>query len=172
MRRGEEIAWAAGLFEGEGSITTQRSSHPGSKRLRVRFSMSMTDKDVVERFHGIVGCGTVSGPTWHSGSTKPQWRWHACRPEAVGALVAMFRPYLGKRREATLLRCLREYQEQPPARNFQREKTHCPHGHIYDEANTYRDSRGARHCRACGRVAGTLMPKPHTCTNQSTGVGA
>jgi hypothetical protein len=32
-------------------------------------------------------------------------------------------------------------------------KTHCPKGHIYDEANTYIDSRGKRTCRICQREA-------------------
>lgn len=32
-------------------------------------------------------------------------------------------------------------------------KTHCPHGHAYDEQNTYRDSLNRRHCRACSREA-------------------
>lgn len=32
------------------------------------------------------------------------------------------------------------------------EKTHCVHGHAFDEANTYiRRDTGARYCRACGR---------------------
>lgn len=32
--------------------------------------------------------------------------------------------------------------------------THCPHGHPYDEANTYRNpNSGNRLCRACGREA-------------------
>ncbi len=30
-----------------------------------------------------------------------------------------------------------------------RAKTHCPRGHLYDEANTYRPARGGRQCRAC-----------------------
>lgn len=30
--------------------------------------------------------------------------------------------------------------------------THCPSGHPYDEANTYVDPRGERHCRACNRA--------------------
>lgn len=38
----------------------------------------------------------------------------------------------------------------PPAVAFQREKTHCPKGHAYDEANT-RHKNGKRHCRACAR---------------------
>lgn len=31
-------------------------------------------------------------------------------------------------------------------------KTECPHGHPYDEENTYIDGLGYRHCRACGRA--------------------
>jgi acyl CoA:acetate/3-ketoacid CoA transferase len=31
-------------------------------------------------------------------------------------------------------------------------KTHCPQGHAYDAANTYRGAKG-RVCRACGRAA-------------------
>lgn len=34
----------------------------------------------------------------------------------------------------------------------QREQTHCKHGHAFDEANTYRDKRGSRCCRACARI--------------------
>ena len=32
--------------------------------------------------------------------------------------------------------------------------THCPQGHPYDEANTYRPPEGGRDCRACVREAG------------------
>jgi hypothetical protein len=31
------------------------------------------------------------------------------------------------------------------------EKTHCLHGHPFDEANTYWTKRGQRDCRACNR---------------------
>jgi hypothetical protein len=33
-------------------------------------------------------------------------------------------------------------------------QTHCHKGHPFDEANTYRDRRGRRHCRVCGRERG------------------
>lgn len=34
-------------------------------------------------------------------------------------------------------------------RRWQLRKTHCPQGHKYDEANTYVDRHGHRHCRRC-----------------------
>lgn len=34
-------------------------------------------------------------------------------------------------------------------RSPQRERTHCPAEHPYDEANTYVDRTGRRHCRQC-----------------------
>lgn len=32
-------------------------------------------------------------------------------------------------------------------------ETHCPKGHAYDEANTYRTPRGCRNCRPCNAEA-------------------
>lgn len=34
-----------------------------------------------------------------------------------------------------------------------RPKTHCPHGHPYDDGNTYISPTGGRFCRTCGRRA-------------------
>lgn len=31
-------------------------------------------------------------------------------------------------------------------------KTHCGHGHLFDEVNTWLDGRGRRRCRACDRA--------------------
>lgn len=31
----------------------------------------------------------------------------------------------------------------------QAQQTHCIHGHEFNDANTYHDSRGRRHCRKC-----------------------
>lgn len=42
--------------------------------------------------------------------------------------------------------------------NPQASRTECPRGHSYDEANTYIDPRGHRHCRTCAR---TFDPARH-----------
>jgi hypothetical protein len=33
-------------------------------------------------------------------------------------------------------------------------KTHCPKGHVFDEANTFVSNKGYRECRTCKRAAG------------------
>lgn len=40
-----------------------------------------------------------------------------------------------------------------------REKTHCPHGHEYDAANTYYSPQGWRRCRACHRITQNARTK-------------
>lgn len=41
-------------------------------------------------------------------------------------------------------------------------KTHCPQGHLYDEANTYRSPKGGRACRQCRRERWRRRAKPQT----------
>jgi hypothetical protein len=52
--REEEVAWAAGFFEGEGCVT----------QVGAQFTVALvnTDKDVIDRFDDIVGIGRVYGP--------------------------------------------------------------------------------------------------------------
>jgi hypothetical protein len=54
VTRDEEIAWAAGLFEGEGTFTWDY----GRAQLRVK----MTDLDVLEKLLDIWSVGKVYGP--------------------------------------------------------------------------------------------------------------
>ena len=95
--RGEDIAWAAGLFEGEGTISVP----PGRPR-SVVLKVDMTDRDVLERFTRIVGVSHVRAT--HSSNplrgSKPQWRWFASSSTDVLRILRMFLPYLGERRTA------------------------------------------------------------------------
>lgn len=142
------IAWAAGLFEGEGSFSTRIYGERG--RVGVRMSLSSTDKDVVEKFRRIVGCGNLGGPYWHSMSTRPQWAWTLNRPEEFIRLAEVLRPFLGERRLARLDECLAAYNEQPRKENHNRNKTKCPKGHSYSGQNILWDE-GRRRCRECER---------------------
>jgi len=69
-----DYAWAAGLFDGEGSITiTNPKDRPNP---RIYLTLSMTCEKSVRQFHKIVGVGTVTER--FEGvikGYKPQWRW-------------------------------------------------------------------------------------------------
>lgn len=90
--RREDIAWAAGIFEGEGSTGTYTSAG-------IRACVDMTDEDVVRKFARIVRLGSV---VWHDKKRvgwKDSWRWQVHGYEKVQALMAMFWPWLGERRK-------------------------------------------------------------------------
>lgn len=44
----------------------------------------------------------------------------------------------------------------------------CPQGHAYDDANTYRDSAGTRHCRTCHRERARRKRAAQTAQNGAT----
>lgn len=90
-----DIAWAAGLFEGEGCFTWSRSkAMPAAK-------IGSTDFDVLEKFQRVVGFGRI-GAAYQKGGfgTKPSRVWETTRFEYVQALIAYFWPWLCQRRRA------------------------------------------------------------------------
>ena len=101
-----EIAWAAGLFEGEGCIATDRNSR--------RLIIEMTDKDVMEDFVRIVGYGNLCGP--HNTQKKdgikrkPTYRWSVCKRTEVSRILQLFLPFLGKRRTKKAVNVLNHYE--------------------------------------------------------------
>lgn len=102
-----DIAWAAGLFEGEGSICIFEQKHNVLPLIRV--SIQMTDRDVVERFVQIMGCGRVTGEhRFGREHHKPTYRWHIGNRADVERIVLMLLPYLGERRSAKAREALAE----------------------------------------------------------------
>lgn len=106
MSNREQIVWAAGLFEGEGSVSFRRLEKR-AHRISCVMQLSSTDEDVVSRFADCVGCGRVTGPYrnrqwWHGEKVevgKPYWSWKCQACGAVYALLAKFYPFLGERRQ-------------------------------------------------------------------------
>ena len=144
----ENIAWAAGVFEGEGCIKLIPVSDPN----RIALSLVMTDADVVYRFHSTLGLGFVGKPTVR-GCHKPYWTWTCTRGEHVQAILAAFWEFLGERRKLKAEKVIRFYsamRQHSGARRF------CPHGHEYTEDNTYIWSgfgdKKYRACKKCRKI--------------------
>ena len=114
-----DIAWAAGLFEGEGTFEIQKNS-----RTSCRAGISSTDLDVLERFHRIVGVGSIrlhKKANYHT-SVKTAWYWRTRNREECITIILLFAPFLGKRRRAVADRCLEIMTREIPTRACENEK--------------------------------------------------
>ena len=109
MNDAMELAWAAGLFEGEGSI---HSSRAGGRHY-MYLNLSSTDEDVVRRFCAAVGCGGVYGPYTEKNPLRPRWSWHARRIAEAEHVASLLEPFLCKRRRAKLEEVRERLNSQP-----------------------------------------------------------
>jgi hypothetical protein len=104
-----DIAWAAGLFEGEGTFTHSRTRG----KYRLAAALAMGDEEVVRHFHRALGFGRVyrvSPPSWHNdGNRNPvQWRWQTGKENEFRRLVELLEPYLSTRRRERAYQLLNE----------------------------------------------------------------
>lgn len=86
-----DLAWAGGLFEGEGSVFTVGKQCAG-------ISLTMTDEDVVRKFSRVIGFGVIR-PRKHKPNHKKPWEWRTTSFEHVQATIAMLWCFLGQRRK-------------------------------------------------------------------------
>lgn len=91
----DSLAWAAGVFEGEGCIGVRKHAQYKDS-VYSRMTISMTDADVIQRFRDAVGVGTVQGP--HNYGNKPVYRWYVGTVKEVEALILRLAPWLSSRR--------------------------------------------------------------------------
>ena len=107
-----DIAWAAGVFEGEGSVGVS-----GKSKAPVTYmSMGMSEQDVLDRFTSIVGTGKVYGPYKGQGSKtpahyKPMFHWKIRQITEIQRILRLFYPYLGERRRSEAAGVIASYYE-------------------------------------------------------------
>jgi len=93
-----ELAWACGLFEGEGHIHCKVGTKGYFERHVV---LNTTDLDVLERFQRALGFGQILGPYQpKQAHHKPMYRWRACGWEEQKRAVELMYHMLGERRRA------------------------------------------------------------------------
>lgn len=96
-----ELAWAAGFFDGEGTIWRQAPKRSGEASPRggrgyLRLSIQQTDRQVLDRFHAAVGgAGKVVGPyTRTSATASAFWAFQAASFRDVMTIVAFLWKFL------------------------------------------------------------------------------
>jgi hypothetical protein len=96
---GEQIAWLAGLIEGEGSfVATTRT-----------LSVVSTDEDIIHRLRDTTGVGRIYRAARQQPHHKQAYLWNVGRSAHLRQLIPLLLPWLGERRTqaaATLLAAL------------------------------------------------------------------
>lgn len=102
------LAWAAGLFEGEGSFSPRRDKR--NDYVRPVAQMKSTDEDVVRSFHKAVILGRVTGPYSRAGHPehKPYWHWQVSVAKDYSLFCIMVFPYMHSRRKARMIEVAQE----------------------------------------------------------------
>ena len=97
-----DIAYLAGLFDGEGCVQykqywdVKRKDRPKRYKVwRISLEMSMTDRGVMEWVHNLVKCGSLKLNVKNkSPSAKPhykdQWRWRCSHRDAYQVAKLMW----------------------------------------------------------------------------------
>ena len=87
-----DIAYMAGLFDGEGHVEykkrlvkQKKGKNKAYKTWSIRCEMSMTDRGVMEWFYETLGFGTLNKREAKKSWTgkKPQWRWRCSYRDAL-----------------------------------------------------------------------------------------
>lgn len=96
-----EIAWVAGLLEGEGSFLTKSGG-----RYSAVVKCQMADKDVLDHLQRILDCGLIHACKTRNENHKPTWVWTVQGDQAVEVMASTL-PFMFSRRTEQIEEALR-----------------------------------------------------------------
>lgn len=138
-KSGKQIAWLAGILEGESSFSCQDN---GTSTV---IKLSMNDKDVIERAADIFNYnGTISESTLKSGSI--QYIIQLYGNEAIQWMMTIY-CLMGNRRKTKIKSILilwKDYERQY--------RTICSRGHEVIDDNAYLLPNGTYGCKECRKL--------------------
>lgn len=111
-----EIAWAAGFFDGEGTVFVRHTlRHKGGTTGKyyplttVEIAATQTDRQPLDRFHRVVKVGAVHGPYKRSKKNKKKWkpyyRWETAGRPSVAKVLHLLWPYMSEPKQDQAVAC-------------------------------------------------------------------
>jgi hypothetical protein len=101
-----DLAWIAGLLEGEGYFCVLSASRGCGKNETLLVGCGMTDMDVIYKLQRVVGAGHVSIQV---GLGKTIYRWKLSNSDAC-ALMTLLLPMMGRRRSVKIRELMAWYE--------------------------------------------------------------
>ena len=109
MRRETDLAWAAGIIDGEGCIGLHLVTTNTGKCYVLRITVVNTDIRMLEELKRIFGIGSIAARGRGKPHWKDQWYWLVCSKKAEEVLREV-EPYLvSKRDQAEIALLSRRY---------------------------------------------------------------
>lgn len=94
------IAWVAGVFEGEGNIRLKKNRVGMKHYKQPTVQIHMCDEDVLREVQEITGLGKITGPyTPKNKNWTPTWQWSIQNRKGVKEFIEMVSPFLCSRRK-------------------------------------------------------------------------
>jgi hypothetical protein len=115
-----DIAWLAGLLEGEACFMTGNRVVKDRLYKRIYIQLVMTDRDIIERAAGLLGTAAKPMP-WRPLSTKDTWRAYLCGDRAAGWMMTIY-TLMGERRQQKIRECLAVWRASPGRTRNQRNR--------------------------------------------------
>lgn len=107
------VAWAAGLFEGEGCVSIETRPRLSGRR-PVYLQVGSTDLDVLEALQYVLGCGNIRIHRDNSAQCRRQgYLWQTARYVDVLRILNLLRPYMGTRRGQKFDEAIAELEKNP-----------------------------------------------------------
>ena len=137
-----DLYWIAGILEGEGYFGLHGKGY-------LSIQVTMTDKDVIDRYSSIVNFGSRCERLLPSGKTAYGWRSNH-QSNNAGLMMTLL-SLMGERRKNKIMECLERWKLTPlPKKQW----THCKHGHelLGDNLKIVQEGKYTkRRCVECGR---------------------
>ena len=121
-----ELAWAAGFFDGEGSVMyAERRPARGTLYRQLQTSISQSSSpELLLRFRDAVQAGAVTGPYHANRPSKPIWRWAASCTDTL-AIAKKLHLLLGSEKKARFDEAIKRWE------GFEPSHVRCAHGGSY-----------------------------------------
>ena len=112
-----DLAWLAGILEGEGSFMIRKNGVGGKIYLYPTIAVSMTDQDVIDRVAAFFGTSVYEMPKYRrAGYANPKQQWKATLTGSrAAAMMQALLPWMGRRRSQKIAEILTEYSQFEPS---------------------------------------------------------
>jgi len=135
-------AWAAGLYDGEGSVyLLDHRTHDNYHLAEMCVTQCGRDTlapEVLRRFAEIAGVGHINGPYAQEEPYSPVWRFKSAAWSDIVVVLESISPWLGPVKQTQAREAREVIESQPPLPRgnpaWGNRKTHCINGHEYASA--------------------------------------